>query len=77
MFEFALMWTAIVLFLVLVAPIWLLAHYLIRWRTSKSLTSEDEKLLVELWEGLDRMESRIKNLERILDVESADWRQQS
>lgn len=77
MFEFALMWTAIVLFLVLVAPIWLLAHYLIRWRTTKSLTSEDEKLLVELWEGLDRMESRIKNLERILDVESADWRQPS
>ena len=46
MFGFALLWTAIVLFLVLVAPIWLLAHYLIRWRTTKSLTSEDEKLLM-------------------------------
>lgn len=66
----------LVIFLVVVAPIWIIAHYIMRWRQTRMLSSEDEKMLVELWNSVDRMESRINSLERILDAEVADWRKQ-
>jgi phage shock protein B len=66
----------VVVFLVIVAPIWILLHYMTRWRQTRMLSSEDEKLLAELWGSVDKMESRINTLERILDAEVADWRKQ-
>jgi len=66
----------VVVFLVIVAPIWIIVHYMTRWRQTRMLSSEDEKLLAELWGSVDKMESRINNLERILDAEVADWRKQ-
>ena len=66
----------IILFLALVAPTWIIAHYVVRWRTAKTLSAEDEKMLAELWELAPRMESRINTLERILDAEAPDWRKQ-
>ncbi len=63
-------------FLVIVAPIWIVAHYMTRWRTAKTLSTEDEKLLAELWESAEKMESRINTLERILDAEAPQWRKQ-
>ncbi len=72
LFEF--IWVPLILFLAFVAPIWIIAHYVTRWRTAKTLSSEDQKLLAELWKGADRMEGRLNNVERILDVEAADWR---
>ena len=71
-----LLFVPLIVFLVIVAPIWIIAHYTTRWRQTRMLTSEDEKLLQELWNSVDRMESRINNLERILDAEVADWRKQ-
>ncbi len=63
-----------VLFLVIVAPLWIIFHYVTRWRTINSLTGEDEKLLEDLWQSAETIESRMTNLERILDAESADWK---
>lgn len=65
---------SLILLLAVVAPIWIIAHYLTRWRTSKTLTGEDEKLMQELWESAARMEDRIRTLERILDAEAPHWR---
>ncbi len=76
MYFFEFLFVPIVIFLVVVAPIWIIAHYLTRWRSAKSLSSEEEKMLAEMWEGADRMESRIKNLESILDIDDGDWRKQ-
>lgn len=66
----------LVLFLVFVAPVWIISHYVTRWRTAKTLSAEDEKMLAELWELAPRMESRINTLERILDADVPDWRKQ-
>jgi phage shock protein B len=66
----------LVVFLVLVAPVWIIAHYVTRWRTAKVLSAEDERMLAELWELAPKMESRINTLERILDAEVPDWRKQ-
>jgi len=59
----------LILFLVIVAPIWIIAHYTTRWRMAKSLSPEDEKQFAELWQIAERMEERMTNLERILDAE--------
>lgn len=63
-----------ILFLVVVAPLWILAHYLTRWRSARALSREDERALGELWESAQRMEARLANLERILDAEAPGWR---
>ncbi|NOZ66058.1 MAG: envelope stress response membrane protein PspB [Alphaproteobacteria bacterium] len=63
-----------ILFMVVVAPLMIIFHYVTKWKQSKTLTSEDEKILTELWDSAERIESRIKNIERILDTESPDWR---
>jgi phage shock protein B len=59
----------LILFLTIVAPIWIIAHYVTRWRLAKSLSPEDEKQFGDLWQVAERMEERIHNLERILDRE--------
>ena len=72
MSDFAIVLT--VLFLTFVAPLWIIFHYVTRWRTTKALTAEDERLLGELWQSAERMEGRIQALERILDAEAPGWR---
>lgn len=65
------------LFLTIVAPLWIIFHYATKWRSARSLSAEDERLLAGLWENARRMESRIQALERILDAEAPGWRTRS
>ena len=62
------------IFLTVVAPIWIIAHYLARWRRSRKLSADDEKSLGELYDIARRMEGRIVSLERVLDAEVPGWR---
>jgi len=64
-----------ILLLTVCFPIWIVFHYITKWKTSRGLTAEDEKMLAEVWESTNRMEERIKTLERILDIEAPTWRQ--
>lgn len=68
--------TPLILFLAIVAPVWIIAHYVTRWRSTRMLSAEDEKLLAELWRTAERMDDRLNTIERILDAESSDWRKQ-
>ena len=63
-----------ILFLTICLPLWIIFHYVTKMKTSKGLTAEDETMLSEIWESTNRMEERIKTLERILDIEAPDWR---
>lgn len=66
-----------ILLLTVCFPIWIVFHYITKWKTSKGLTPEDEKMLSEIWESTTRMEDRIATLERILDIEAPNWRRRS
>ena len=57
---------SLIILLAIVVPLWILAHYITRWRTAKTISGDDEKLLQELWESAERMEGRVGTLERIL-----------
>ncbi|MFE0754038.1 envelope stress response membrane protein PspB [Inquilinus sp. NPDC058860] len=70
----AFFFVPVIVFLVIVAPIWLVLHYVTRWRSSRTLSREDERMLVDLWESAKRMELRIQTLEKILDAEAPQWR---
>ncbi|MGH7156322.1 MAG: envelope stress response membrane protein PspB [Acetobacteraceae bacterium] len=63
-----------ILLLVVVAPIWIVAHYATRWRTARVLSRDQERILAELHENARRMEDRMDSLERILDSEAPGWR---
>ncbi|KPK60818.1 MAG: phage shock protein B [Gammaproteobacteria bacterium SG8_31] len=57
-----------------VLPLIIVLHYMTKWKESKGLSREDEKMLEEIWESAQKMESRINALETILDDQAPDWR---
>lgn len=59
----------LILFLTIVAPIWIIAHYVTRWRMAKTLSPEEEKQFGDLWQVAERMEERIHNIEQILETD--------
>ncbi len=63
-----------VLLLTVCLPLWIVFHYLTKMKTSKGLSAEDERMLSEVWESTNKMQDRIQTLERILDIESPNWR---
>lgn len=67
----------LVIFLVVVLPIWLVMHYVNRSSADRKLNSKDEALLEELNESARKMEDRIRSLDRILDADSPNWRNRS
>lgn len=56
-----------ILFLTIVVPIWLVVHYVTKWKMAKGLSSQDEQLLEDLWNSAKNMESRVAALETILE----------
>lgn len=66
-----------ILLLTVCFPLWIIFHYVTKWKTSKGLSSEDEKMLSEIWDSANKMEERINTLERILDIDSPNWRRGS
>jgi phage shock protein B len=63
-----------ILFITIVLPLWLILHYITKWRGSRGLSAEDERMLADLWQSAKRMEERVVTLEAILDAESPHWR---
>ena len=63
-----------VIFLTVVMPMWLSAHYGTRWRQSKKMTPDSERMLAEMAELADKLQARIDNMERLLDASVPDWR---
>ncbi len=65
----------IVVFLVIVAPIWIVVHYRSKSREVDGLTSRERAELNEMIDVANKMAARIETLEAILDVESPGWRE--
>ena len=63
-----------VIFLAIVAPVWIFMHYRSKQRAQGAL-SEDERNALEALSGqTERMVKRIETLESILDSETPGWR---
>lgn len=73
MFDFLAVPT--ILFLVVVAPIWIIMHYRSVNRAQRGLNAEDRQAIEEMLETVDKLTERIEALESILDDTQPKWRQ--
>ena len=65
----------VVVFLVVVAPIWIVFHYKSKQKMVDGLTTKERTELDEMVDVANKMAARIEILESILDVESPGWRE--
>ena len=63
-----------VLFLCIVAPIWIFMHYRSKQHAQSALTQEERDELEDLLQRTEGMTERIETLEAILDAQTPDWR---
>ena len=70
------MFVPTILFLTIVAPIWITMHYRSVNRSSRSLNREDRESIEQMLDTVDRLTDRIGALESILDDDHPQWRQQ-
>lgn len=63
-----------IIFMVIVAPIWLILHYRSKKQVSQGLTEDEYRTLQELADKAEKMADRIQTLEAILDAEAPQWR---
>ncbi|WP_105901933.1 envelope stress response membrane protein PspB [Vibrio gangliei] len=64
----------LIVFLIFVAPLWLLLHYRSKRKVAHGLSSEELGQLKALAEKAEDVQQRVKTLEKILDAESPNWR---
>ncbi len=64
----------LIVFMIIVAPIWLILHYRSKRQIKQGLGDEDIALLEEMVRKADKMAERIDTLERILDTQQPEWR---
>lgn len=63
-----------IIFMTIVAPIWLILHYRSKRQLEQGLTEEQYQTLRMLAEQAEKMSERIHTLEAILDAEAPKWR---
>lgn len=65
----------LIVFLVIVVPVWLFLHYRNKRTGVTGIEAANgDSEVVELWQTARRMEERIRTLERILDADTPNWR---
>ena len=70
---FGLLMIPIVVFMVIVAPLWLVLHYKERRSIQQGLSEEQQQILNQLLMKNDQLTSRIAQLEKILSAQDASW----
>lgn len=63
-----------VIFLTIVAPVWIFMHYRSKQRAQSSLSEAERAELETLAAQAQRMAERIETLEAILEAETPGWR---
>ncbi|ALO43020.1 envelope stress response membrane protein PspB [Pseudoalteromonas phenolica] len=64
----------IIIFMVIVAPLWLILHYRSKKQVSQGLSEHEHRQLLELANKAEKMAERVETLEALLDQESPQWR---
>lgn len=73
----AIMFVPLILFMIFVAPIWLILHYRSKKQVMQGLTAEEHAALKEMSIKAEVMAERIETLESILDQEAPEWRRKA
>ena len=65
---------ALIVFLAIPAPLFIVLHFITKWKQSREISGGDEKMIEDMWLLAQRLEQRQESLETILDDELPDWR---
>lgn len=52
---------------------WIILHYVTRWKTAATITSDDEVLLEELYSLAKRLDERMDTVERLVASDNPDF----
>jgi phage shock protein B len=64
----------LIVFIAIPAPLFIVLHFITKWKQAREISGGDEKLLEDLWGLSQRLEERLETLETILDSELPEWR---
>jgi len=68
------MYPIVILGILFIGFPWVLFHYITKWKSASTITTEDENLLDELHELARRLDDRMSTIERIVQAENPGWR---
>jgi phage shock protein B len=71
---FDILFVPTILFMVIVAPTWIVMHYSSTRKSNKGLDEGDREALDQMISTIDKLGDRINALESILDAEHTEWR---
>ena len=53
---------------------WLILHYVTRWKTAATITTDDEQLLEELYQLAKRLDERMDTVERLVASDNPEFK---
>ncbi len=59
---------------ILVGLPWLILHYITKWKTAPTLTTDDEALLDDLYQLARRLDERMDTVERLVSSDHDDFK---
>jgi phage shock protein B len=65
---------AVIVFIAIPAPLFIILHFITKWKQAREISGGDEKMLEDLWQLAQRLEERLETLEVILDSDTSDRR---
>lgn len=68
---------AVIVFIAIPAPLFIVLHFITKWKQSREISGGDEKMLEDMWILAQRLEERLESLETILNSELPDWRRKA
>jgi len=57
----------------LMATIWIVLHYMTKWKTAPTITADDEVLLEELYNLAKRLDQRMETVERLVASDDPEF----
>lgn len=54
---------------------WLIMHYMTKWKSAATITSDDEDLLDDLYQLAKRLDERMDTVERLVASDNPDFHQ--
>ncbi len=65
---------AIIIPAIVIGLPWLILHYITKWKTASTITSDDEVLLEELYNLAKRLDERMETVERLVASDNPDFK---
>ena len=59
---------------IFIALPWIVLHYITRWKTAATITTDDEALLEEMYNLAKRLDERMDTVERLVAHDHADFK---